>query len=56
MKLALARHPDIAKELVDLGLNARFSQSAIKKHALCRGKSIKPTQTTGITKEELQNA
>jgi hypothetical protein len=48
MKMALAKHPDIAKELADLGLDAHFLQSAIKKHAMGRGKSGRTGQTTGV--------
>jgi len=53
MKIALAKHPDIAKELADLGLDAHFLQSAIKKHAMGRGKSRRTGQTTGVKKKEV---
>ena len=48
MKMALAKHPDIAKELDGLGLDAHFLQAAIKKHAMGRGKSGGTGQTTGV--------
>jgi hypothetical protein len=51
-KQALIRHPDIAKELVELGLDAHFFQNAIKKHAMGRGKSGSKGQTTGVKGRE----
>ena len=53
VKQALVRHPDIAKELADLGLDACFSQNAIKKPVRWRGKSVGTGQTTGVNKKEV---
>jgi hypothetical protein len=53
MKTALAKHPDIAKEFAGLGLDAHFLQSAIKKHATWRRKSVGTGQTTGVKKKEV---
>ena len=55
-KQALTKHPDIAKELADLGLDAPFLQSAIKKHATCRIKSSRTGQNTKEVVNELPNA
>jgi hypothetical protein len=52
-KQALIRHPDIAKELADLGLDACFSQNAIKKPATWRRKSTGAGQTTGVKGKEV---
>jgi len=56
MKMALAKHPDIAKELADLGLDAHFLQTAIKKHAMGRGKSTRTGQTTGVNRKGVIDA
>jgi hypothetical protein len=55
MKLALTRHPDIAKELADLGLDAPFFAAEHRKQRMGRRKSIGTGQTTGSHEEGGEN-
>jgi hypothetical protein len=45
---ALIRHPDIAKELAELGVDVPFSLPEHRKQRTWRGKSERTGQTTGV--------
>jgi len=45
---ALSRHPDIAKELADMGLDACFLKNPIKKSRTGQKKSSRTANTTGV--------